>query len=70
MYLLKLAITQAGSTDGKKIKDALENLNGTYEGITGTYNKPFSATDHEAIKEANVMLGMVKDGNVIQADKK
>lgn len=70
MYLLKLAITQAGSTDGKKIKEALENLNGTYEGITGTYNKPFSATDHEAIKEANVMLGMVKDGNVIQADKK
>jgi branched-chain amino acid transport system substrate-binding protein len=70
MYFLKLAIAQAGSTDGKKIKEALESLNGTYEGITGTYNKPFSATDHEAIKEANVMLGMVKDGNVIQADKK
>lgn len=71
MYFLKLAIDQAGSTDGKKIKEALENLNGTYEGITGSYTKPFSATDHEAIKEANVMLGMVKDGTVIKAtDKK
>lgn len=70
MYLLKLAIAQAGSTEGKKVKDALENLEGTYEGITGTYTKPFSATDHEAVKEAHVMLGMVKDGTVIQADKK
>jgi branched-chain amino acid transport system substrate-binding protein len=67
MYLLKMAIAQAGSLDGKKIKEALENLNGTYEGITGTYTKPFSTTDHEAVKEANVMLGMVKDGIVIQA---
>lgn len=70
MYLLKLAIAQAGSTEGKKVKEALESLEGTYEGITGTYTKPFSATDHEAVKEAHVMLGMVKDGNVIQADKK
>lgn len=70
MYLLKLAIAQAGSTEGKKVKEALENLEGTYEGITGTYTKPFSPTDHEAVKEAHVMLGMVKDGMVIQADKK
>ena len=65
MNLLKMAIVQAKSTEGKKIKEALENLEGTYEGITGTYNKPFSGTDHEAVKEANVMLGMVKDGNVV-----
>ncbi|MGE5084940.1 MAG: ABC transporter substrate-binding protein, partial [Bacillota bacterium] len=67
MNLLKMAIQQANSTEGKKIKEALENLNTPYEGVTGTYNKPFSATDHEAVKEANVMLGMVKDGAVVEA---
>jgi branched-chain amino acid transport system substrate-binding protein len=70
VYLLKLAIEQAQSTDGTKIKEALENLNTTYEGVTGTYTKPYSATDHEAVKEANVMLGMVQDGKIISADKK
>lgn len=68
MHLLKMAITQANSTEGVKVKAALENLEGTYEGITSTYTKPFSATDHEAIKEANVMLGMVQDGAVVLAD--
>ena len=28
--------------------------------------KPFSATDHEAVKEANVRMGMVKDGQVVE----
>ena len=69
VYLLKLAIEQAQSTDGPKIKNALENLNATYEGLTGTYTKPFSTTDHEAVKEANVMLGMVQDGKIISSDK-
>ena len=69
VYLLKLAIEQAQSTEGPKIKNALESLNATYEGLTGTYTKPFSTTDHEAVKEANVMLGMVQDGKIISSDK-
>jgi branched-chain amino acid transport system substrate-binding protein len=69
MYLLKAAIEQAGSTDGVKIKAALESLNAPYEGLTGTYTKPFSTTDHEAIKEINVMLGMVQDGKIISSEK-
>lgn len=69
MYLLKMAIQQANSLEGKKIREALENLEGTYAGITGTYTKPFSVSDHEAVKEANVMLGMVQDGNVVPAEK-
>lgn len=69
VYLLKLAIEQAQSTEGPKIKAALEDLSTPYEGLTGTYIKPFSATDHEAIKEANVMLGMVQDGKIISSEK-
>ncbi|WP_413292896.1 ABC transporter substrate-binding protein [Bdellovibrio sp. HCB185ZH] len=67
MYLLKLAIEQAQSLEGSKIRTALEDLAAPYEGITGSYTKPFSSTDHEAVKEANVMLGMVKDGTVVDS---
>ncbi|QDK46549.1 amino acid ABC transporter substrate-binding protein [Bdellovibrio sp. ZAP7] len=67
MYLLKLAIEQAQSLDGSKIRMALEDLAVPYEGITGSYTKPFSSSDHEAVKEANVMLGMVKDGIVVDS---
>lgn len=67
VYLLKLAIEQAGNTEGPAIKNALENLNAQYEGLTGNYTKPFSSTDHEAIKESNVSLGMVQDGKIISS---
>ena len=69
VYLLKLAIEQAQSTEGPKIREALENLSATYEGLTGTYNKPYSTTDHEAIKESNTLLGMVQDGKIISSEK-
>lgn len=65
MMVLKAAIEQAGSLEGPKIKGALEDLAAPYEGVTGKYTKPFSKTDHEAIKSANVEMGFVKDGAVI-----
>ena len=42
-------ITQAGSTDGDAIRQALENLDGEYEGLIKTYVKPFSPDDHDAL---------------------
>lgn len=64
MYLIAQAIEQAGSTDGPKIKAALENLQKPYEGVIATFNKPFSATDHEAIHRDNVVMGVVQNGQV------
>lgn len=64
MYLIAQAIEQAGSTDGAKIKAALESLQKPYEGVIATFGKPFSATDHEAIHKDNVMMGVVKNGQV------
>jgi branched-chain amino acid transport system substrate-binding protein len=64
MYLIAQAIEQAGSTDGPKIKAALENLQKPYEGTIATFNKPFSPTDHEAIHKENVVMGFVKNGQV------
>ena len=64
MYLIAQAIEQAGSTEGPKIKAALENLQKPYEGVIATFNKPFSPTDHEAIHKENVVMGIVRGGQV------
>jgi branched-chain amino acid transport system substrate-binding protein len=67
LYLLAAAIKQAGSTDGVKVREALENLNGTVEGVVTSYTKPYSHDDHEAIKPNMVMIGEVKNGRVVLA---
>jgi branched-chain amino acid transport system substrate-binding protein len=67
VYLLVAGIKQAGSTDGPKIKDALENLKDPVEGVVTIYNQPFSKTDHEAITANIPVIGMVKDGRVVYA---
>jgi branched-chain amino acid transport system substrate-binding protein len=56
MHLLALAIAQAGSTDGDKIREALESLNARYEGLIKTYNKPFSKSDHDALGAADYIM--------------
>ncbi|GAB3452121.1 ABC transporter substrate-binding protein [Massilia terrae] len=67
IYLLAAAIKQAGSTDGTKIAQALENLNEKVEGVVTTYNKPYSHTDHEAINFDNTKMGEVRGGRVVLA---
>jgi branched-chain amino acid transport system substrate-binding protein len=47
--LVAAAIRQAGTTDGPKVREALENLNAPVVGVKKTYNKPFSATQREAL---------------------
>jgi branched-chain amino acid transport system substrate-binding protein len=64
MHLLANAIAQAGSTEGPKVKAALENLAQPYEGAIATFNKPYSATDHEAIHKEQVVMGVVQGGKV------
>jgi branched-chain amino acid transport system substrate-binding protein len=56
MNLLAMAIAQAGSTDGDKIREALENLNGKFEGLIKTYEKPFSKTEHDALGAADYIM--------------
>jgi branched-chain amino acid transport system substrate-binding protein len=69
MLLLAAAINQAQSTDGKKIREALESLATKVEGVVTTYDKPFSATDHEAITANIPVLGTVKGGRVVPANQ-
>jgi len=67
IYLLAAAIKQAGSTDGPKVKAALENLNEKVDGVVTTYAKPYTKTDHEAITAETTVFGEVKDGKVVLA---
>jgi len=67
IYLLAAAIKQAGSTDGAKIRAALEDLKTPVEGVVTTYNHPFTAKDHEAITANIPVFGEVKAQRVIYA---
>jgi len=65
VYLIAAAITQAGSTEGPEIRAALEDLNTKVEGVVTTYDKPFTATDHNAITRNMVVFGRVQDGKIV-----
>jgi branched-chain amino acid transport system substrate-binding protein len=67
IYLLAAAIKQANSADGPKIKAALEDLKTPVEGVVTTYNKPFTAKDHEAITANIPVFGEVKGQRVVYA---
>lgn len=54
-HLLARAIEKAGSTDRRKVRDAMENL-GPYEGLVRKYTKPFDARRHDALSAENVFF--------------
>lgn len=68
MLLLAAAIEQAGSTDGDRIREALEDLRTRVEGVIMTYDRPFSRTSHETITDTrDISMGEVRNGQVVFA---
>ncbi len=68
LLLLAAAIEQAGDTDGDRIREALEDLRHTIEGVVMTYRRPFSRDSHEAISGTHdIFMGEVKNGRVVFA---
>src|SRR3954466_11149047 len=67
VYLLAAAIKQANSTDGPKIKAALEDLKTPVDGVVTSYNHPFTKTDHDAITMNIPVFGEVKGNRVVYA---
>ena len=65
VMLLAAAIKQANTTDGDKVRETLENLRGTYEGVMKTYDKPFSTTVHEALVAKDYKWAHWKDGKLV-----
>ena len=70
MHLVALAIEQAGSTEGAKVRDALEGLKGEYRGLIKTYKQPFTAEQHDALTDADYVMGVWKHGKIVPVDVK
>jgi branched-chain amino acid transport system substrate-binding protein len=56
MHLLGMAIAQADSTDGDKIRIALEDLKTPHQGLIKTYNRPFTPTEHDALRPDDYIM--------------
>ena len=75
VYLFAAAVKQAGSTDSRKIAEALEDLREPVQGVIATWNKPYSKWDpskpetHEAFRREQAVMGLVKDGRVVFANE-
>ncbi|MDD3354933.1 ABC transporter substrate-binding protein [Zoogloea sp.] len=68
MLLLASAIRQARSTDGPRLREALESLKERVEGIVMLYDRPFSRTDHEAIDSPKAtVIGEIRNRQVVFA---
>jgi branched-chain amino acid transport system substrate-binding protein len=67
--VLTAAVGKAQSADPKVLRDAIENVDGI-KAITATPSHPFSATDHECLKQKDVFLGVWKDGQVVRLEAK
>ncbi len=69
MLILAAAIRQANTTDGAKVRAALENLRGRIPGVVSTYEQPFTKDDHEAVTGNMVVMGEVRQGIITFAYK-
>ncbi|MCH8621232.1 ABC transporter substrate-binding protein [Undibacterium sp. TS12] len=70
LRILTLALMQANTTDGDKIKAALEDMK--YDAtstIISRYKKPFSKNDHEAVARNMLFIGEIRRGKVTYAYK-
>jgi branched-chain amino acid transport system substrate-binding protein len=55
MHLVALAIKSAGSTDGDKMRQALESID-RHQGLIKTYVKPFTPDNHDALNENDYIM--------------
>ena len=64
MQLTALAITNANSTDGDKIREGFYKIN-KYEGLIKTYNQPFTPTMHDALTEKDYVWAQFIDNRIL-----
>lgn len=75
VLIFAAAVKQAKSTDTRKIKEALEDLKEPVKGVIADWKHPYSKWNpdkeesHEAFRSQNVVMGMVKDGQVVFANE-
>src|SRR5437773_671365 len=65
LHLVALALEQARSTDGTKVRDALEELKAEYAGLIKTYKHPFTSEQHDALTERDYIMVVWKGGKIV-----
>lgn len=64
MHLVGLALKKAGSTDGKAVRDALLSID-KYDGLIKTYEKPFTAENHDALGPKDYIFAHFVKGEIL-----
>lgn len=65
LHLVALAIEQARSTDGPKVRDALEDLRAPAAGLIKTYRRPFTPEQHDALTDQDYILVVWRGGKIV-----
>jgi len=65
LHLVALAIEQAKSTEGAKVREALEELKADYAGLIKTYKHPFTSEQHDALTERDYIMVVWKGGKIV-----
>lgn len=65
LHLVALAIEQARSTEGPKVRNALEDLKTPYTGLIKTYRRPFTPEQHDALTDEDYIMVVWKGGKIV-----
>jgi branched-chain amino acid transport system substrate-binding protein len=65
LHLVALAIEQAKSAEGTRVRDALEDLRGEYAGLIKTYRRPFTPDQHDALTDQDYIMVVWKGGKIV-----
>ena len=64
MHLVALAIKNAGSTDGDKVREGFFKI-ASYDGLIKKYSNPFSADNHDALSENDYVWTQFIDNQIL-----
>jgi branched-chain amino acid transport system substrate-binding protein len=69
MMLTALAIQNAGSTEGQKVREGYYRI-ARYEGLIKTYEKPFSPENHDAVNQNDYVWTQFIDNQILPVGMK
>ncbi|MCW7536860.1 ABC transporter substrate-binding protein [Aquabacterium sp. A7-Y] len=62
--MMRVVFQTRGNTSADALKQALENLDRSYAGVVTSYDRPFSAADHDAFSRNMIWLGVWRKGEI------
>jgi branched-chain amino acid transport system substrate-binding protein len=65
LHLVALAIEQAKSAEGARVREALEDLKAEYQGLIKTYRRPFTPDQHDALTEKDYIMVVWRGGKIV-----